>query len=268
MENLLKIHSIGYNTTHPNGIFIERTSGIDTYLFLYIKSNVRLLVDGEYIDITEPAFVLFDKNIPQCYYTYTGPYIDDWMHFDGECADEFLKSLNIPLNTPMVIRDANEISSMLANLYKEVRQEGIHHEQIIDSMLRSTFYKFSDIYNIESNFSDKMNRYRQAFNEIRNRIYNYSSFDNNMSVDDIASTLNISTSYFQHIYKQLFGVSIMRDIIESRIEFARHLLQNNYDSITDIASRCGYENKEHFTRQFKDVTGYTPKQFRQNFNKS
>lgn len=263
MEDLFNIQAMGCNTLHPNGIYINRPNGVDFYLFLYIKSKCRLLTDGDFKDITEPSFILYDIHTPQSYYSENSPYMDDWIHFTGPDCHNFFKSLNIPFNTPMVIMNAKDIALMLTDLHTEYLQSGPHHSEIIDLKIKTLFYKFSDIYNIESNFSDKLNRYRRDFNEIRNRIYNYGSFDKSASVSDIAAGLNLSTSYFQHIYKQLFGVSVMQDIINSRIDFACYLLQNQYDSISDIAFRCGYENKEHFTRQFKLVTGYTPKQFRE-----
>ena len=263
INNHFTLDSIGCNTEHPNGIFINRPNGTINHLFLYIKSPCKLLVDNDFIDINEPTFLLYDTFSPQSYYCNTGSYIDDWMHFTGADSHDFFSKINIPFNTPMVIYNAKDISSMMSDLYREYRQSGPHHDKIIDLKIRTMFYKFSDIYNIESNFSDKLNRYRRDFNDIRNKIYNYGNFDSSSSVGDIANSLNLSTSYFQHIYKQLFGVSVMQDIIKSRIEYACYLLQNNYDSISDISFRCGYENKEHFTRQFKSLTGYTPKQFRE-----
>lgn len=265
--DLLNIEAMGCNSYHPNGIYIDRPNGMDTYLFLYIKSNCKLLLNGEFTDITEPCFILYDIFQPHCYYSENGPYYDDWIHFNGECFKEFFKEIKIPFNTPMVIINAKDISLMINDLHAEFLQSGPHHNQIIDLKLKTLFYKFSDIYNIESSFSDKLNRYRRDFNDIRNKIYNYGTFDKTSSVSDIAASLNLSTSYFQHIYKQLFGVSVMHDIIKSRIDFACYLLQNNYDSISDIAFRCGYENKEHFTRQFKLVTGVTPKKFREKSNR-
>ena len=68
------------------------------------------------------------------------------------------------------------------------------------------FYKFSDIYHAEIKCSDKLNRYRHDFNEIRNRIYAFQPDNLISNVNEISAGLNLSTSYFQHIYKQLFGV--------------------------------------------------------------
>lgn len=35
------------------------------------------------------------------------------------------------------------------------------------------------------------------------------------------------------------------------------------ESTAAVAERCGYENAEHFYRQFKAVTGKTPRAFRE-----
>lgn len=254
---------MGLNSQHPNGIYIDRPEGSGNYLFLYIKSKCMLLAEDGITEVSEPSFVLFNIHSHQKYYSETGPYTDDWIHFTGDDGPALFESLDIPMNKPLVIVNAKDIALMINDIMLEYLQNGPHHRDIIDLKLRTLFYKFSDIYHIESTFSDKLNRYRHDFNDIRNKIYDYGTFDKSASVSDIAEGLNLSTSYFQHIYKQLFGVSVMQDIIKSRINFACYLLQNNYDSITDIAFRCGYENKEHFTRQFKTVTGYTPKKYRE-----
>ena len=146
---------------------------------------------------------------------------------------------------------------------KKSKQQGKYHKEVLNAKISGMFYKFSDIYHAEIKCSDKLNRYRHDFNEIRNRIYAFQPDNLISNVNEISAGLNLSTSYFQHIYKQLFGVSVMSDIIRSRIEYACYLLSNNADSISEIAFRCGYENKEHFTRQFKEITGFTPRQYRE-----
>jgi AraC-like DNA-binding protein len=32
-------------------------------------------------------------------------------------------------------------------------------------------------------------------------------------------------------------------------------------TINEVARRCGYQNVEHFCRQFKQVTGFSPRKF-------
>jgi AraC family transcriptional regulator of arabinose operon len=83
-----------------------------------------------------------------------------------------------------------------------------------------------------------------------------------MTVEQIASRINLSKSYFQHIYKELFGCSVVSDMIYSRLEYAKYLLKNSSLSVSAIAKMCGYENDTHFMRQFKRFEGITPSQFR------
>ena len=72
----------------------------------------------------------------------------------------------------------------------------------------------------------------------------------------------MSLSYFEHVYKELFHVPVTKDIIKSRISYARYLLRSTDNSIQDIARYCGYENIEQVNRQFKATVGYTPTMFR------
>lgn len=263
MEHQFELHRIGYNFVHENGVNIDRKKGTDDYLLLYLKSNVTILTEKGEITTAEPSFILYEKGFHQKYYDRKGPFINDWMHFDREDAKEFFQSIDIPVNKLMVLQGAKDISAMIQDIRIESKQQGKYHKEVLNAKISGMFYKFSDIYHAEIKCSDKLNRYRHDFNEIRNRIYAFQPDNLISNVNEISAGLNLSTSYFQHIYKQLFGVSVMSDIIRSRIEYACYLLSNNADSISEIAFRCGYENKEHFTRQFKEITGFTPRQYRE-----
>lgn len=47
-----------------------------------------------------------------------------------------------------------------------------------------------------------------------------------------------------------------------RLEHARRLLHTELP-ITEVALQCGYTDHSAFTRQFKALTGFTPRQYRQ-----
>ncbi len=83
------------------------------------------------------------------------------------------------------------------------------------------------------------------------------------NVTDIASRLSISKSHLHRLYKQLFDVNLMDDVIEKRIAKAKQLLEFSDLRIQEIALQCGYRNESHFMRQFKLKVGMTALQFRQ-----
>ena len=234
--------------------------------------------------VNTPAFIIYTADAPIYYYS-DDVYVNDWINFyetdensqdeadennqsrsdssdwtaDGSIS-EFMRSLNVPFNRLTLLSDHTELSQLIRDLRQEFHQTGSHHEEILDAKLRTILYKYSDAYHLETQLSDKLKVHRPLFHEIRNGIY--SQHSPKKTVSELAEDASLSVSYFQHIYKELFGVSVIQDIIRSRIERACYLLTMTPDSVAHIAEVCGYENVEHFNRQFKEITGFSPNQYR------
>ena len=234
--------------------------------------------------VNTPAFIIYTADAPIYYYS-DDVYVNDWINFyeadennqdeadennqsrsdssdltaDGSMS-EFMRSLNVPFNRLTLLSDHTELSQLIRDLRQEFHQTGTHHEEILDAKLRTILYKYSDAYHLETQLSDKLKVHRPLFREIRNGIY--SRHSSKKTVSELAEDASLSVSYFQHIYKELFGVPVIQDIIRSRIERACYLLTVTPDSVAHIAEVCGYENVEHFNRQFKEITGFSPNQYR------
>lgn len=78
----------------------------------------------------------------------------------------------------------------------------------------------------------------------------------------MAKLLHLSDGYLQDLYKRAFGVSCLEDVIACRINMARDLLLHSDMSVREIAEFCGYNNIEHFSRQFRRTVGTSPLGFR------
>ena len=57
------------------------------------------------------------------------------------------------------------------------------------------------------------------------------------------------------------GVSFMEYLTKIRITVAIELLKTNL-RINDIAERVGYRNRNSFIINFREITGYTPSEYR------
>lgn len=64
------------------------------------------------------------------------------------------------------------------------------------------------------------------------------------------------------LFKKQTGKSIVNYITEYRIEKAKELLDSPDIPIGIVASKVGYGNYSYFSKLFKDVTGYTPNEYR------
>jgi len=92
----------------------------------------------------------------------------------------------------------------------------------------------------------------------------YLNTDNKVlpAVNDIASQLNVSTSYLNDMLRTLTGKTTQQYIHEALIEKAKVLLSTTELSVSEIAYALGFEYPQYFNRLFKNKTGMTPVAFR------
>ncbi len=102
--------------------------------------------------------------------------------------------------------------------------------------------------------------YKERFESLRNDIMKHP--EKEWNVDTITRSMGLSKSHFQRIYKELFKTSCKEDIINSRMEKIKWMLENTTLSISQISEQCGYSNVSHFIRQFTNKTGSTPSAYR------
>ena len=83
-----------------------------------------------------------------------------------------------------------------------------------------------------------------------------------ISVQQLADMSNYSYHRFRHIFQQQMGVSPKQYVLSKRLDYAKTLLADNRDSITDVCYKCGFSSTSFFIRQFKKETDVTPLQYR------
>ncbi len=88
-------------------------------------------------------------------------------------------------------------------------------------------------------------------------------FNEQITLEDVAHSAHLSVSRLSHIFKEQTGLTIVDYITKVRIEYAKELLISTNKNCTEICFDTGYNNQSYFTRTFKDVTGMTPRQFRE-----
>ncbi len=94
------------------------------------------------------------------------------------------------------------------------------------------------------------------------KIMNEGFQDEQLSINSIANSLHVSTSYLSRIFKKKTGMTCVEYITRKRIEKAKWLLINTDIKQHQIAQEIGYSNVYYFSIHFKKVTGETPGQYR------
>ena len=85
--------------------------------------------------------------------------------------------------------------------------------------------------------------------------------DPDLSLNNICSYLNISTSYFSTIFKDETGETFTEVLIRTRMEKAKELLENTTLKNYEIAEKVGFSDPHYFGISFKKMTGCTPTEY-------
>lgn len=255
----MQINNIGYNHRHDADFQIQRPSGSGDYLMLLLKTPAIFTLNGEDI-ITEPdSFMLFRKGTPQLYRAYGAEFSNDWFHFSiSDDEMRFFKALDIPFDKVMPIGNLNGLSLIIKNMCYENYSSNLYKTDSVELYMKLFFIKLSE--KIHASGKEGSSSYFDKMSILRSQIYNMPY--NDWNIEGLAHQLTMSKSYFQHLYKEIFGISVMNDVIQSRIEHSKYLLSTTDIPITQIAQMCGYKCELHFMRQFKTRMQMTPSEYR------
>lgn len=107
-------------------------------------------------------------------------------------------------------------------------------------------------------YSGKIPRYR--LNPVLEHIE--SSLHRPITLQELAAIAEMSQYYFCRMFRQTTGVTPLHYVRQKRIERAKLLLKQRHLTILEVGLQCGFVNPSHFTRQFYQVVGVTPKNYR------
>lgn len=128
----------------------------------------------------------------------------------------------------MFISGFLELVTMLSRLYSF---SSLHSEDAVFSVAKAVSY-------IEKNFAE------------------------NIPVSVLAKISNYSERQFIRIFKSTYGCNPTEYIRALRVKNACRLLKSTGLSVTEIASKCGYDDNNYFSRVFKAETGVSPSAYR------
>jgi AraC family transcriptional regulator len=92
--------------------------------------------------------------------------------------------------------------------------------------------------------------------------YIQARLDKKLSLDAIATELNLSIHYFCELFTQSMGIPPYKYVLQQRVERAKLLLKQSEKPLTEIAFECGFAHQSHLNRHFRKLTGITPKRYR------
>ncbi|MEM9671669.1 MAG: AraC family transcriptional regulator [Bacteroidota bacterium] len=103
--------------------------------------------------------------------------------------------------------------------------------------------------------------------QIKNLLdYTASHLDQDISLETLASQVNLSPFHFAKSFKRTTNVSPHQFVLNFRIEKAMEMIKNKSQTLTEISHQVGFYDQSHFTNSFKRVVGTTPKKYQKSIS--
>ncbi len=92
-------------------------------------------------------------------------------------------------------------------------------------------------------------------------------FQRPISLQEIAGTINMTVPAFCRYFKKLTNRTFTQFVNEIRIAYACRLLADESLNISVVSLESGFNNLSHFNKQFRQIAGLSPREYRQNLRK-
>ena len=160
--------------------------------------------------------------------------------------------------------DPDENRRIHADMKKIRKTTGIARVQVLLSILdklscssRTRLVSPLPVSIEKENFADAVTRIQACLKE---------AFRENLSLNDIAGKIGMNANAMCRLFKRETGQTIFHYLARIRIDNACRLLIDTGWPVSRIAWESGYANLSHFNRQFKQMTGQTPLEYRQSLH--
>lgn len=85
-----------------------------------------------------------------------------------------------------------------------------------------------------------------------------------LSLKSISSEVYLHPTYLSNLFRKQTGYTLVEYINLCRIKEAKRLLRTPQNKVCWVMERVGFVNSRYFSKVFKDITGETPTQYKQN----
>lgn len=259
MNNTITITQARHAWPERAGFIINRPKGLRVYTFLHFFGSVGLLVKGKVITTLPDTCIIYSTDTPQWFHS-PGILQHDWMHMTGDVPGA-LAAAGLEPDTPYTAGNAKFITAITREIEFEVLTQPASYKALTDLKFQELLFKLARTREDHSASVSLKTATVSQLCLVRSQVF--STLERAWTVADMAALAYISPSRFHAVYRQLFGISPMDDLIRARIDTAKIRLTSGEESVRALADDLGYRNVTHFCRQFKQMTGLTPAQFRE-----
>jgi len=242
-----------FHTTLSIGAIVE---GVASF-----RSNKEHLTLHQNMLVALNPFVLHSCNpIKSKFRSYYMLYIDtNWAYNLQKNIFTNIDSF-IPISKSL-IDNQNDYNKFI-QLNRVLLDKDILYLQKQESLENFFSYFFKKYCNANRNFYESNNPNKNILKIKKAKAYIEQNYNKNLTIEEIAKSVDISPFYFSRIFKNYTNISLHQYLLNIRVEKAKELLKNSSTPLAILAQELGFNDQSHFNRVFKALTTCTPYEYR------
>lgn len=223
---------------YGNGIYHNKNRHYSA-LSLRTDSNAVIMWNGKTVSVSDKSLTYFPPNVD-----YTRKCSHDNMiviHFDVQNYISYDIQSIIPDNYDAILDSFEQI----LNVWNQKREGYLY---AANALLYNLFEQIATSYTYELNDSLK-----SVLDYIHS---NYTCSD--LRIETLAKIINVSEVYLRKMFREQFGCSPKKYIIDLRLEHAKTLLNMESITVSEVCERSGFNDVKYFSALFRKKMGYPP----------
>lgn len=259
--NSVSLLSCGYS--YHKQPFGHATPSMPHYLLrLQTEGHCRILVNGELLPIRPGDLILHQPGDP--YELQIGPEPgqdstasgDFFLYGRGEWLDRWWRESPKPQHCRIHL-DENLIA-LWRHLTLEHRRSVDRNEELVTYLLRSLCLSISRL------VDESATPQGRSYTALRMKNFIAEHAVSPLKVEDVARHVGLSVSRAVHLFKDIFGTTIIRYAQEVRLASALERIRYSDMSLEQIAEASGFASYTYFHRVFREKYRMSPSEYRRN----
>ncbi len=133
----------------------------------------------------------------------------------------------------------------------------------LETLFKKIYTSLNILKNNQDNILEKTyteNSEGIIINKIKEYIHN--NYNKNINLNQLAEIAYVHPTYLSILFKKKTCQNFTEYLTKLRIERAKEFLDDISLRISDVSYKVGYDSPKHFSKTFKEITGITPKEYR------
>ncbi|MGG1554013.1 helix-turn-helix transcriptional regulator [Paenibacillus ferrarius] len=245
--------TVGLFETKKPWLHVDRVLPIDTMLYV-MNGSVYLSEENEDYEITNHQVFFLKNGCRHWGKTFTKPgsrwY---WVSFLPSVSDNAEEPLYLPKQ--LTVSSPERMFWILGTMHRLYASSEPLREERLNGLLYQLQYEL-----LHQQASANMD---MASSSVASKIIRLLQEQVNGSFhgESIANALNMNYSYLGRMFKSVTGVSILQYYKRLKVQRAIQLMESASLNISQISELLQFPNPYYFSRVFKQVTGFSPKDY-------